>query len=198
MSDTNSTQRAEVELQYMPDFAAQLQGLLLAQDRGKTNWRAIAKGIGDAMQLVENDLFDLPLSMTLSSATDAALDKVGAIVDEPRLGLDDEAYRRFIRAKILVNMSEGSPEELLTIFRAITGSDDCRHFDMFPGGFTLVTIRQTPMSDAEMRRVRRMMLDAKAAGVAMELIEALPGYFGFDTDPDSTGFEIGPFARIIE
>lgn len=194
----SSTTQAEREFQYMPDFADQFQRLLLAQDRSKTNWRAVARAIGDAMQLVENDVFDLPLSMTLNSATDAALDKVGAMVDEPRMGLDDEAYRRFIRAKILVNMSEGTPEELLTIFRAITGSDDCRHFDMFPGGFTLVTIRQTPMTDAEMRRVRRMMTAAKAAGVAMELIEALPGYFGFEGDPDSTGFEIGPFARIIE
>lgn len=182
----------------MPDFAEQLRRLLLSQDRDKPNTLALAAAIGAAFQTVEDDLFNLPLATSLRLATGDALDKVGAIVGEERLGLDDGPYRRFIGARILVSRSEGTPEELLTIFRIITGTPDCYHYDMPPGGFSMFCVRKTWMTSAELRRVKRMMTDAKAAGVAMELIEAAPGYFGFVEDARAGAFDIGTFSRVIE
>ena len=190
--------QSERDFQLMPDVAEQFRRLLLAQDRDKPNTLALASAIGAALQSVEDDLFNLPLATSLRLATGDALDRVGAIVGEARLGLDDGPYRRFIGAKILVNQSEGTPEELLAIFRIITGTPDCFHYDMPPGGFAMFCVRKTWMTDAERRRVRRMMSDAKAAGMAMELIEAAPGYFGFAEDSRAGAFDIGAFSRVIE
>jgi hypothetical protein len=67
-----------------------------------------------------------------------------------------------------------------------------------PDVVSLFCVRKSWMTDAEMRRVRRMMTDAKAAGVAMELIEAAPGYFGFVEDSRAGAFDIGTFSRVIE
>lgn len=190
--------QSERAYQLMPDLAEQFRRLLLSQDRDKPNMLALAAAIGTALQSVEDDLFNLPLATSLRLATGDALDRVGAIVGEDRLGLDDEPYRRFIGAKILVNQSEGTTEELLSIFRVITGTPDCYHFDLPPGGFTLFCVRKSWMTQAELRRVNRMMTDAKAAGIAMELIEAAPGYFGFVEDARADGFDVGTFSRVIE
>lgn len=190
--------QSERTYQLMPDLAEQFRRLLLAQDRDKPNTLALAAAIGVALQAVEDDLFNLPLATSLRLATGDALDRVGAMVGEDRLGLDDGAFRRFIGARILVSQSEGTPEELLAIFRIITGTPDCYHFDLPPGGFLLFCVRKSWMTEAEMRRVRRMMTDAKAAGVAMELIEAAPGYFGFVEDSRAGAFDIGTFSRVIE
>jgi len=195
---TTVLEQSERQFQYMPDYDEQMRRLLLSQDRDKPNILALARAIATGLQTVEDDLFDLPLSTSLALGTGDALDKLGAIVGEARLGLDDDAYRRFIGAKILVNRSEGTPEELLAIFRIITGSENCYHYDLPPGGFVLVTVRTSWMTDVEMRRVRRMMDDARAAGIAMELIEAAPGYFGFEGDSRADAFDIGPFSRSIE
>ena len=53
------------------------------------------------------------------------------------------------------------------------------------------------MIDARARRVSQLMKSIKPAGVCMILIEASEGYFGFEGDPDASGFDVGIFARAL-
>ena len=53
-------------------------------------------------------------------AVGAQLDVLGRIVGEARLGDPDANYRLRIKAGILLNVSSGTPEELLAIFRLLT------------------------------------------------------------------------------
>jgi len=42
------------------------------------------------------------------------------------------------------------------------------------------------------------MTEAAPAGVEIDdIIEAAPGYFGFDDDPDALGFGVGTWARTL-
>lgn len=64
---------------------------------------------------LENALEQLRLYRFVDSAEGIQLDVIGAIVGQPRNGMIDASYRRYIRARISTNNSDGTFEELLTI-----------------------------------------------------------------------------------
>jgi hypothetical protein len=60
------------------------------------------------------------LSMrTVYTAVGAQLDTVGEIVGQPRNGLGDDDYRRFIFARIATNKSSGLVEDLITVAKLV-------------------------------------------------------------------------------
>jgi len=74
----------------------------------------------DQVQEIENALWDVLIARGIDQATDAQLDILGAIVNQPRRGLTDDDYRTFIRARIAVNRSNGRPDDLIEILQLIT------------------------------------------------------------------------------
>jgi hypothetical protein len=67
-----------------------------------------------------------------------------------------------------------------------------------PAFFSLEAIRPNFLGEGLRRRVRRIMADCKPAGIAMELVEALPGPFGLDdTFLPVEGVDVGVAARIV-
>ena len=171
---------ASTELVYIPDHPERMVHALPSQDWSKPRLTALVRAIGEGIQTMEDTLFDLLIGGAFPAATGATLDLWGRLVGEERLDLSDLDYRRFIRARILVNRCNGTVDELLTIWAMITGPDNLyRLSPMYPAGYTLTVVRTTFLSEAMRRRVRRMMEDAKPAGVTTEYVEALYGYFGF-------------------
>ncbi len=147
----------------------------LAQDRCSPRYASLVAAMGEGVQLQEEQFFDLLVGRGLNLATGASLEQWGAIVGEERGGLNDDDYRRFIKARILANLSDGKPDELLTIFAIITAPSQVRYFIHPPAAFRLQATRDEALADAMVRRVGRMMRSVKPAGVAMVLTEALPG-----------------------
>ena len=148
----------------------------LAQDRSSQDsprYVSLLEAMGEGVQLQEEQFFDLLVGRGLNLATGVSLEQWGAIVGEQRGGLNDEDYRRFIKARILANISEGTPDELLTVFALVTSPSQVRYFIHPPAGFRLQTIRNELLSDALVRRIVRLMVSIKPAGVAMVLTEAL-------------------------
>lgn len=59
----------------------------------------------------------------VDNAVGAQLDVIGAIVGRPRNGVaDDEIYRRYCRAQILTNKSDGTIPDILDVARAVLGA----------------------------------------------------------------------------
>ena len=118
---------------------------------------------------------------------------------ETRGILGDVDYRRFIQARILVNVCKSTPDELIAIWKLVM--DSARVRLVVPGApafYSLEAIRGSWLTEGLRRRVRRIMADCKPAGVAMELIEALPGPFGLDnTFLPVSGFGAGVLAREV-
>ena len=71
------------------------------------------------VQEIEQLLFDVLDKFVLGVAVGDQLDILGKIVVEGRNSRNDDNYRRAIRAKILVNNSNGTIEELLAIILAL-------------------------------------------------------------------------------
>ena len=186
-------------ISYIPDHPDRAVRRLLFQDRSAPRIRALARALGEGFQLQEDQSMDLLQGRLLSLSTGIQLDRWGGIVGEPRGLLGDDDYRRFIEARILVNTCKGTSDELIAIWKLVMDSERVRL--VMPGApafFSLEAIRPNFLGEGLRRRVRRIMADAKPAGIAMELVEALPGPFGFDnTFLPVSGFSVGTLARTV-
>jgi hypothetical protein len=190
-------QTATTQLQLVPDWPDRgTDRLLVAWDKPRI--RALVASLGEGAQLQEDQTWDLLVSTGLDEATGDALDQWGELVGEQRGPLSDNDYRQFILARMLVNRSSGTVDELLEILDVATQPNaGVYHQDNLPAGFYLVVDRQQFMAEATRRRVARLLEDARPAGRHMTVIESLVQGFGFADDDSAEGYGTGPFSRLI-
>ena len=99
------------------DHAAQARSRVLAQYREKTtSLVTLLEELGASVQEVEDAFFDLVDQLAISNATGVWLDRLGAIVGEARAGeASDILYRRYVRARVKANRSNGTLEDVLGV-----------------------------------------------------------------------------------
>lgn len=188
---------AGLPITYVPNWAERSRRMLLGMDWSKPRIVALAESLGVGSQELEDVNFDLLMSIPLPNALGHTLDLYGRIVGEQRGGLADVDYRRFIEARILANISGSTVDEVIRIFQLVTSPSDVQYLPMHPAGFTLQAIRKEWLSARMRRRVRRIMNDVRPAGVTMELLEGLNGYFGFEGAPRAAGYGDGVLSRVL-
>lgn len=148
------------------------------------------------IQRVENVLIDMKLKRDINTAVGAQLDIIGRIVGQPRNGeSDDEVYRRFCRARVLVNKSSGVPEELIKI-AIVAVDDDSLVVIVRPSVNASIEIDVTsiPISESTARILAILLVAAVSAGVRLMLAYAVSpsaGLFRFDSGP---GWDVGHLA----
>lgn len=182
------------QLTYIGDHRARAVADLLHFDRLAERLRAFVEAMSGGAQAIEDVAFDLLLSTGIEDATGIMLDRLGRIVGERRGGLDDGAYRGFIRVRIRANLSAGSLDDLIAVFQGASGASKVRYYDLFPAAFGIYAERAEPMTDRLRDRVRGIMDDIKPGGVGMTLLETDAQTFTFDLGP---GFDGGLLARLI-
>lgn len=199
-------------LALVEDHCEEGKALLLEQFKKSPRLQALLCTYLDQVTLLEAALFELLRMRSLDTATGDQLDVLGRIVGQSREGLIDEVYRVFLRARVLVNNSSGTPEELIAIMRRVLeDTTDIQLQEQFPAAVVLITGYPlvTPRTPAI---VFRLLNEARSAAVRLFLeyitvsaslaftfstsssveVSASLG-FGDDTDP-ATG---GQFAGVI-
>lgn len=83
---------------------------------------------------------DLLVKRSIFVAEDSQLDDIGRIVVQPRNGLDDEVYRRYLFARIAVNNSNGLVEDVIKVTRLIL-NDDAARVVVEQWGIAAMTVR---------------------------------------------------------
>lgn len=190
-------QTATTQLQRVPNWGELGQAQLL-RSWDKPKIRALIQALGAGVQLQEDLQWDLLVSTGLDEATGHALDQWGDLVGEQRGPLSDQSYRQFIKARLLVNRSSGTVDELLEILDVATQPNvGVFHEDNLPAGVYLQVERNSFMGDAEYRRVARLMEDARPGGRHLSVIEALSGGFGFEADETAEGYNTGVYSRLV-
>lgn len=184
-------------LKYIPDHVRRMLDLWMSQWRHTHTGIALMTAIGNAVQAVEDENFDVWLSTQLAVATGHALEQWGALVGEPKGVLDDDDYRVFIEARILANTSTGAPDELYEIVKRITAPSEVGIIRTPPQGYEVIIRRADYMSDARARRVGRMIRSIKPAGISTYIVEYADGYFGFAGDDDAASLDLGELARNL-
>jgi len=185
---------------YQSDHAGEGVGELLSQFR-RPNAEGYVRGICGPVQGLEDSTLDLRADRLIAASVGAQLDAWGRVVGEQRSGLSDDDYRRFIIARTIANRSDGEPDSLLRVFALIAGpatAGEPVRYDMTgfgPAAYSLVIVRNAPMTSALAARVVAEMQSINPAGVGQSLIEASPTAFVFNTGP---GFDVGSLATLLE
>lgn len=137
--------------------------------------RALAIIAAQAVQQqeIEDAALDLRNALMLPTASGAWLDLLGRVVGEPREGLSDQDYRRFIAARLAVNASEGAVEQLLNIGRLLI-EGAALYYPAYPAGYLLLLVTVDPLTVILQARIRAAVEQATASGVGVDLIEAGP------------------------
>ena len=159
------------------------------------NFVRLLTALCSGVQSAEDALQQLLTQRSLGTAVGAQLDVLGAIVGQPRQGLSDDDYTRYIRARIATDRSNGLINELLNITSLIL-NDPAATLTLTQEGVATarLTIGGIAITDALGDIVSSFVQTAASAGVRI-LVEWLPlgpaGTFTFDTGP---GFDVGGWA----
>jgi hypothetical protein len=94
---------------------------LAEQFKGKTNLAYVLNPLNVQTQALEDGAWGVLSTQALSAATSAGLDVYGRIVGQPRGSLDDTGYRLAIAARIRVNRSSGTAEDLYGVLGLVIG-----------------------------------------------------------------------------
>lgn len=176
------------------DHAAEAVGKLIQQFKGKENLEAFVQAFSALVQDMEDTLFDLLLKRTIELSEGAQLDGLGEIVGIAREGKTDALYRNAIQAQILLNISSGTPEEIMTIIGLLLGSfTDLQFQEYYPLGFHLLVKIPISTADTTAAQLAKTMNSARDAAVQAILIwfEDTPV---FQLDTAGSGLDEGHLA----
>lgn len=198
--------RADLRLVYEEDHKGAAIETLFGQFRSSQRVVSLVKAMAQAVQLTEDQVWNNLVSRVLDLGEAGILDQYGAIVGEPRDGLLDSEYSRFIQARALAITSHGTVDELIIIWRLLTYPSTVRYVPIHrttgltsdgAGGFMLYAHRTVPMKTQIYRKVGRIMKDVKPGTFEMHCVESYPGHFGFVADPDAEPYDVGVWAREV-
>lgn len=164
------------------------------------NIEAFMRILAAPLQDVQRAALDVLLLRTIDTAVGAQLDWLGRVVGQPRDGVvDDELYRRYLRARIATNRSKGRFVDLIKIARLVVDEDSLRVVALNEGTAT-VRVRLADIAVAsDVAAVLILFLrEAKTAGVrlVLEYSEHTPDTtFTLDTGP---GLDVGHLATALE
>jgi hypothetical protein len=166
------------------------KALLIEQYRGKVHLEGLLSSFVSQIQVLEDVLFDLLLDRYLTSSSGEQLDLLGRIVGQPRDAKSDADYRLWLRARIRVNISSGTPEDLLAIFN-IVADNDVELKEWYPAGLSMVVAGAFP--DAAV--VASILSQARPAGVGASLEYTLADD---ESEPQTFAFAAGDTAEESE
>lgn len=166
---------------------------LLQRFRGKPKLEAFIHLLGRQVQDLENALLGIVAITDLGSVTGVQLDVLGKILQQARNGQDDDTYRLFLRARILVNASQGTVEEVLAVLVLLVPGATLVLTETDPAAFEVAVT--SPVPDlADMVVISRLVLEAKSAGIKASIFSYSEPVFRFDTP--GGGFGQGNFLSL--
>lgn len=190
--------------------------LLPSQFANAVKLRAYLTAIAQRFQCLDDVIQQLQAYRSMQTAQGVQLDQVGAKVGIARaggaypLGQSDADYRLRIYAKWLANRSQGTPEDVIGVLRALLSS-----VLLTPGGvkvteapnarFIVHLLATTPLTAAQVQDAIDFIMLAKPAGVGVSASWSVNPVFawqGFPSPPgkgydDGTGTVGGKWATYF-
>ncbi len=147
------------------DHATAAVARLLQQFRGLSRIEKLVRALASRTQGIEDMLWSLATERGIDNAIGAQLDVIGRRVGQSREGMDDEVYRVWLRARMLLNRCSGTAPEIVAIFKlllpVIGGSG--LEIELQPPAALVLRILGKLTGDAD--QLARILRKAKVAGV---------------------------------
>lgn len=150
----------------------------------------------EPVQSVEDALWQLLTARTIDTAIGEQLNVIGRVVGQPRNGLVDDDYRRYIRARIATSRSDGTANDVITVARLVLNETNAR-FELHNQGVAayVLRVRLVAVDDEIADIMIAFLRQATAAGVRviLESSSAAPNTT-FKWDTPGRGWDSGaPF-----
>lgn len=123
----------------MLDYASIAVPRLTGQFENSPKLKALMAQIVGPLTTLETDADALIADRWIDTAIGAQLDGCGYIVGEARAGRDDVAYRVAIKFRVFVNISKGTPSDLIQSLKFLTDPTDCQYLEAYPATALLFT-----------------------------------------------------------
>jgi hypothetical protein len=123
----------------MLDYAAIAMARLTGQFQNSPKLMALMAAIVGPLTTLETDADAVIAERWINTAFGKQLDGCGAIVGEARQGRDDDAYRVAIKFRVFVNISKGTPTDLIRGLKFLTDPTDCQYLEAYPATALLFT-----------------------------------------------------------
>ena len=114
-------------------------GRLAGQFQATPKLKGMLEAIIGPLDDVLTDIDALKNQRWIDTAIGLQLDGCGEIVGELRQGRDDDAYREAIRFRVFVNISNGTPNDLMRGLAYLVGGDDEQYLEAYPATSILFT-----------------------------------------------------------
>lgn len=176
------------------DVEADGLSILFQQYRDSPRLQSLIRAILGPVQDLEDDTFAMLSVYDLETAAGDQLDKIAALLNEPRSGRTDTELRRILRVRIRVLRSEGRTrdlQEVALLWEGLTPGTDTgavRVREWHPHGIVL-TMETADATDAP-ADLLRWLRRAKAASIRLVLVYSVgPDHFLFGDDADAPEFD---------
>ncbi len=141
----------------------------LAEEFRKPRISAILRGEAAQYQSIENAYWQLLTEFGVETAIGWSLDVLGRIVGEPRQGASHADYRLRVRARIRVNRSDGTIEDVIDVVRLLIGSAllpsaVIKMTEYYPAAFVL-RVSGITITPAQALIYRSFINQARGAGI---------------------------------
>ena len=123
----------------MLDYAALAVPRLTGQFENSPKLKALMAAIVGPLTTLETEADALVADRWIDTAVGKQLDGCGHIVGELRQGRNDDAYRTAIEFRVFVNISKGTPTDLIRGLKFLTDPTDCQYLEAYPATSLLFT-----------------------------------------------------------
>lgn len=152
---------------YISDHVARAKNRLIEQYRGKPRVEGIVEALVTPLQDIEDVLLQLKTERWIDSAVGIQLDKIGKIVGLERdYGQEDEDYRLLIKAKIVMNLNQGTPEEIIAAAKFFIGSIFIWYLEVYPAAVDIFSSTVIPAQNRA--KIRGQLKKFLPAGVSLD------------------------------
>lgn len=177
------------------DLLDEALGRLVEQFKGKENLIALLTTYTTETQSLQTVLLSLLDIVKVNSAEGVQLEGIGSIVGEERFGRDDAPYRLAILARIRLNLSRGTTEDVIGLIRALAGNVVVKMQEFWPASFVAEVLDAVDPATLDLIVIGLLVSDGKAAGVGGGVHFHSDPVFRYDTV--DLGFDEGGYAKIF-
>lgn len=128
----------------MKNLVMEADTLMLHQFSHSKKLNGLIKSMVMPFQEALDTLKTLHYGRYIDEAHDSTLDVIGDIVDFPRNGMSDEAYRVWLKVAILLNNGQGTARSIFDILQVLFGDKPKIQIDEYEPNLLMFTFFQYP------------------------------------------------------
>lgn len=152
---------------YISDHVALAKERLIEQYKGKEKVEGTVEAIVTPLQEIEDVLLALKMERWIDSAIGVQLDKIGRIVGATRdVGQNDEDFRLVVKAQIIMNLNQGTPEEIIAAAKFFIGAAFIWYLEVYPAAVDIFS--STVIPEPNRAKIRAQLKKFLPAGVSLD------------------------------